>query len=127
LKVPITGPPLGPNNVAWMESALHALRDTPLTEQQKLSTLLLLSGFVRNDSTLNADFAAEAADRPLTPTPTYGAILSELTDAARFPALHKAIASGELDDEDGDFETDFEFGLARILDGVGILVGRPGG
>jgi AcrR family transcriptional regulator len=124
LKVPITGPPLGPNNVAWMESALHALRGTPLTEQQKLSTLLLVSGFVRNDSTLNADFAAGASERP--PAPTYGAILSELTDAARFPALHRAIASGELDDEDEDFESDFEFGLSRILDGVGALIERAG-
>jgi AcrR family transcriptional regulator len=125
LKVPITGPPLGPNNVAWMESALSALRETPLTEQQKLSTLLLLSGFVRNDSTLNADFAAGAADR--RQTPTYGAILSELTDAARFPALHQAIASGELDDEDEDFESDFEFGLSRILDGIGVLIERAAG
>jgi AcrR family transcriptional regulator len=122
LKVPITGPPLGPNNVAWMESALHAMRGTQLGEQEKLSTLLLISGFVRNDATLSADFAAGAAARP--PAATYGRILSALIDAARFPAVHRAIASGALDDEDEDFEFDFEFGLERILDGVGILIGR---
>jgi AcrR family transcriptional regulator len=125
LKVPITAPPLGPNNVAWMEAALSSLRDTPLSEPEKLSTLLLVSGFVRNDSTLNADITAGAADRPAAMT--YGAILSQLADAEHFPAVHRAIASGTLDDEDEDFESDFEFGLERILDGIGLLIERAGG
>ena len=122
LKVPITAPPLGPNNVAWMEAALSSLRDTPLSEQEKLSTLLLVSGFVRNDATLNADLAAGAAERPATMT--YGAILSQLADAEHFPAVNRAIASGTLDDEDEEFESDFSFGLERILDGVGLLIER---
>ena len=63
LKVPITAPPLGPNNVAWLDAALDALSETPLSEQQKLSTVLLISGFVRNESTLTADFAAAAGGR----------------------------------------------------------------
>ena len=33
LKVPITAPPFGPNNVAWMEAALGT-RDTPLSERR---------------------------------------------------------------------------------------------
>jgi hypothetical protein len=37
------------------------------------------------------------------------------------PALHRAIASGVLDDDD-DIEVEFEFGLERILDGIGTLV-----
>lgn len=120
LRVPITAPPLGPNNVAWMEAALHAMRGTGLHEQEKLSTLLLLSGFVRSNATLAADLAAGAAAAP-EPV-TYGRILSQLLDAARFPAVARAIASGALDDEDEDFEFDFEFGLERILDGVALLI-----
>ena len=120
LKVPITAPPLGPNNVAWMERALSAMADTPLTEAEKLSTLLLLSGFVRNHATLAADLAVGAAAAP--PAATYGAILSQLADDAAFPAVHRAIASGSLDDEEEDFEADFEFGLARILDGIESLI-----
>ena len=50
--MPISGPPLGPNNVAWLDNALAALADTPLSEQDKLSCVLLVSGFVRNDVTL---------------------------------------------------------------------------
>jgi AcrR family transcriptional regulator len=122
LKVPITGPPLGPNNVAWMERALGAMADTPLSEAEKLSTLLLLSGFVRNHSTLTADLASGAEAVP--PAATYGAILAQLADEATFPAVHRAIASGELDDDDEDFESDFEYGLARILDGIEALIAR---
>ncbi|HEX4670857.1 MAG TPA: TetR/AcrR family transcriptional regulator [Solirubrobacteraceae bacterium] len=122
LKVPITSPPLGPNNVAWMERALSAMAETPLSEAEKLSTLLLLSGFVRNHATLTADLASGAAAAP--PAATYGAILSQLADEATFPAVHRAIASGELDDDDEDFEPDFEYGLARILDGVQALIAR---
>ena len=63
LKIPIGAPPLGPNNVAWLENALRALARTPLSEDQKLSSVLLLSGFVRNEATLTADFAAASRGR----------------------------------------------------------------
>jgi AcrR family transcriptional regulator len=119
LRVPISGPPLGPNNVAWLETALRALADTPLSEQQKLSCILLLSGFVRNDATLTADFAAGGADEP--GQPRYGTVLSQLIDAAGFPALHRAVASGALDDAD-DINAEFDFGLERILDGIEALI-----
>ena len=64
LKVPITAPPLGPNNVAWMEAALEAMAETPLSEPEKLSTLLLISGFVRNEATLSSDIAAARGAEP---------------------------------------------------------------
>jgi AcrR family transcriptional regulator len=120
LRVPISGPPLGPNNVAWLDRALQALAGTGLSEQAKLSSVLLLSGFVRNEATLTADFAAASAGEQVMPG--YGRLLSQITDAGTFPALHRAIASGALDDED-DMDLEYRFGLARILDGIGKLVG----
>jgi AcrR family transcriptional regulator len=120
LRVPISGPPLGPNNVAWLDNALGALAGTALSEQDKLSTVLLLSGFVRNDATLIADFAAAAAGEPVMP-PGYGEVLARLIDPEQLPSLHRAIVSGSLDDED-DIDAEFEFGLARILDGIASLV-----
>jgi AcrR family transcriptional regulator len=119
LRVPISGPPLGPNNVAWLDNALAALADTPLTEQEKLSSVLLLSGFVRNEATLAADFAAAAGDEQVMPG--YGRLLGRLTTAEQFPSLHQAIASGSLDDPD-DPDAEFNFGLGRVLDGVGALM-----
>jgi AcrR family transcriptional regulator len=120
LKVPITGPPLGPNNVAWLDRALAAMVLTRLTEQEKLSSVLVLAGFVRNEATLTADFAAASGGEQVMPG--YGALLSRITDAAAFPALHRAIASGALDDED-DMDLEYGFGLGRILDGIATLVG----
>jgi AcrR family transcriptional regulator len=127
LKVPITAPPLGPNNVAWMEAALAAMAGTPLAEAEKLSTLLLISGFVRNEATMSADIAAAAQAAAQPPSLTYGAILSQLADAEHYPAVHRAIAAGSLDDDDnepGSFDADFDFGLERILDGIDALIRR---
>ena len=58
--------------------------------------------------------------------PGYGTLLAQLTDEADFPALHRAIASGALDDED-DIDREFDFGLERVLDGIEVLVERERG
>lgn len=125
LRVPISGPPVTPNQIAWLEDGLRSLRATRLTDQDKLSVMLLLSGFVRNAATLAADIAAaHAADVQVMQG--FGRLLSQLTDAERFPELHAAIAAGAFDDED-DIDAEFVFGLERVLDGIGALVSRSGG
>ena len=54
--------------------------------------------------------------------PGYGAMLARLADPP-FPALHQAVASGALDDDD-DIDIEFDFGLERILDGIDVLIRR---
>ena len=105
-----------------MEAALEAMAETPLSEPEKLATLLLISGFVRNDATLSSDVTAARGAEP--PSHTYGAILSELAGPAHFPAVHRVIASGEFDDDDEDFDAVFDYGLERILDGIDTLIRR---
>jgi AcrR family transcriptional regulator len=122
LKVAITAAPTGPNNVAWMESALAAMRSTGLTYTEKVSCLLVLSGFVRNDTTLTVDVTA-AVVAAGGPPPDYGRILTSLTTPAEFPELHAAAAEGSFSDDDPDgFDGEYTFGLARVLDGIGVLV-----
>ena len=121
LRVPISGPPLGPNNVAWLEAALRCVAGTPLSEQQKVSTVVLLSGFARNEATLQADIAAASAGE--LAIPGYGAMLGHLTDPERYPAIHRVIASGAFDDGD-DPNASFDYGLSRILDGIDALIRR---
>jgi AcrR family transcriptional regulator len=126
LRVPISAPPLGPNNVAWLDNALRALGDTPLSEQQKLSTVLLISGFVRNDVTLDLDMTAGAGGADDAQVmPVYARLLANLIEGGDFPALEAAVASGALSDED-DPDSEFKFGLERILDGVDALIRRTG-
>jgi len=116
LQVPVTASVLGPNNVAWLETALRCLGSTALPEARKMSTALLVSGFVRNESTLSVEIAgAERFE--------FGAALARLTDEARFPALRRAIESGAVEDDD-DLDDEFDFGLKCVLDGVAVLIDR---
>ena len=124
--MPISAPPLGPNNVAWLEAALQAQAHTPLSEQEKLSTVLLISGFVRNESTLTADLAAGAGTTGDQVMPKYGDDADEvLPESSGYPALRRAIASGALNDDD-DIDNEFDFGLLRILDGIDALIQEYG-
>jgi AcrR family transcriptional regulator len=121
LRLPISGPPVMPNQVRWLEDGLSALRDTGLSEPEKLSVILLVSGFVRNEATLAADIAAAAAASGVQVMPAWAQLLERVTDAERFPALHAALGSEAFasDDEPDD---EFVFGLERVLDGVEALV-----
>ena len=94
---------------------------TGLEEGEKLGVILLLSGYVRNEATLMADIAAAAAASGAGVVPPWSWLISQLTDAERFPALHAALASGALDQDD-DPDDEFRFGLERVLDGVDVLV-----
>ena len=118
LQVPMTGPPVTPNQTAWLERGLRGLAATPLTEPQKLSVMLLLSGFIRNEATLTAEMGAEAGGDIM---PGWAAALRRLTTPEGFPALHAALAS-EAFAQDDDPDDEFIFGLRRLLDGVEALV-----
>lgn len=124
LRVPVTGPPLGPNSVRWLEAGLGALRGTSLTAKQKLLTILTLGAFVRGTERVRTDILSHVTDTGHAP-PDYGHALSLLIDSARFPEVHQAITAGSLTDndpEDAGMNTEFQFGVQRILDGVDALI-----
>jgi AcrR family transcriptional regulator len=128
LRIPITSPPPTPNQVAWLEDGLRSLRDTGLSEHEKPSVVLLLSGYVRNEAVLHADL--EEGFMRVAPSPDeamsrYSRTLMRLTDPERFPALRAVLEAGVFDHAD-DPDDEFRFGLARILDGVEVLVRERG-
>jgi AcrR family transcriptional regulator len=92
LRVPVSGLPLYPNNVAWFEQGLAALADTPISEQHKASTILLVSGYVRNEVMTGSDVAA--------------AVRAQAAAAA--PAEAAAAAPAEAEAEAEDAGTDGE-------------------
>jgi AcrR family transcriptional regulator len=118
LQVPISGPAVTPNLTAWLEDGLQSLAPTALPEAEKLSVMLLLSGYVRNEATLAATIGATQGGEIM---PAWGRLLARLTDPDDFPALHKALGSEAFahDDEPDD---EFVFGLERVLDGIASLV-----
>jgi len=127
LRIPISGPAITPNQTGWLEDGLRSLRGTGLAEGEKLSVMLLLSGYVRNEATLMADIGAGASAAGTEEImPAWAGQLRRLTDPKRFPALHAALAS-EVFTRDDDPDDEFTFGLERLLDGVDALVRRRAG
>ena len=124
--LPISGLPIMPREIAWFEDALACLAGTGLTEARKASVIMLLSGYVRNLAATEADIAAAVAASGLSVDEwmaSYPRMLGQLTDPRRFPALTAFIAAGVFEAADAP-DDEFIFGLDRILDGVGVLIGE---
>ena len=124
VRIPLSGLPIMPNEVAWFENALACLAGTGLSEARKASVIMLLAGYVRNLATTEADIGAAIRASGLAPSQwmaAYPRMLAELADPARFPALARFIAAGVFEAEDGP-DDEFSFGLDRILDGVAVLI-----
>jgi AcrR family transcriptional regulator len=124
LRVPIQGMPVTPNQILWMDRCLACLDGTGLSAAEKLSVLLLVAGYIRNEATITTQIeealgtSGASAEEMMA---GYRRALAKLAPPGRFPALARALASGALDQADPP-EEEFAFGLERILDGVEALV-----
>jgi AcrR family transcriptional regulator len=128
VRIPISGLPVMPREIAWFEDALACLAGTHLTEARKASVVMLLSGYVRNLAATEADIMAAVLASGLSPDEWmagYPRMLSQLTDPRRFPALTAFIEAGVFDQAD-EPDDEFAFGLDRILDGVAVLIDSLG-
>lgn len=67
-------------------------------------------------------FAAVGVSEPVGVSQDYGRVLAGPLDADRFPVLSATLAAGVFEGEGEDTDVDVEFGLDRILDGIGVLV-----
>lgn len=115
-----------------MEAGLPALEPTGLGWHEKVRTIMLVSGHVRNSTLLAQDLAggrgsgvaqAEAEEQ-------YGRSLSALIDPERFPPVARLLASGtrsmmpgSRSPDDPAADPDFVFGPERILDGTEAIAG----
>jgi AcrR family transcriptional regulator len=120
-RVPVGGIVGTPSQLGWMDRGLAAMADTALSEQERGEVLLLLNGYVYWEARLHADLArAEDDDMAIE---RFDALMRAVTDSDRFPAARRAIEAGIFNDEPGDDrDSDFRFGLARVLDGVALLI-----
>ncbi|GAA4186754.1 TetR/AcrR family transcriptional regulator [Streptosporangium oxazolinicum] len=129
LRIPITGPGLMPNHVAWMEAGLRCLRGTGLAPDTKMAALLLVNGFVRTEVALLADLrdafdASKVTEEEMLSG--YGRSLARLIDAQRFPEIHELLEARAFDMPGSGPDDEFAFGMERILDGLAVLVtGKP--
>lgn len=119
LQVPISGPPITPNQISWLEHGLKHMSGSGITDREALSVIMLIGNLVRGWAAMTASMAG--SDRPEV---DYASVLSRVLDPERFPSVVAAITSGAIDDDWDDGDDEFRFGLARVLDGVARLA-RP--
>jgi AcrR family transcriptional regulator len=100
-------PPMGPNALRKYELELRAVDGLGLSELQMDHLVTLVNGFVRG-SVGGARVAATVPD---------GA-------PDRYPTAARVVAATTAAREDG--ERSFEFGIERLLDGIGMLIVNPG-
>jgi AcrR family transcriptional regulator len=110
---------MGPSQLAWLDYGLRALVHTPLSEAEKTDLILLLNGYVFWQARPSEENGQASPDPE--PGPSYSAQLAEVVDRDQFPALHRALEA-QIFDDGGDPDSDFAFGLQRILDGIGRLI-----
>ncbi|WP_405061875.1 TetR/AcrR family transcriptional regulator [Kribbella sp. NBC_01505] len=117
LQVPVTEPPLSPNQLGWMESALQAFHDTALTAGEKLSAMLLVNIYVRGAVQLTVHQFTKSPAESAAADRLYAERLRYLATEDRFPAT---AAGMQRPEELGiDFGTDgFNDGLDTVLDGI---------
>ncbi|MEU4265767.1 TetR/AcrR family transcriptional regulator [Streptomyces argenteolus] len=124
LRIPVSGPPASPNSVAWWERGLQALEGSGLGESDKISVILLISGFVRNEALLMSDLAAavEAKGVPAQEVMArWERTVERLVDPVRHPALTRLLETGIMNEPD-EADHEFAFGLERLLDGTEALI-----
>lgn len=126
LQVATTRPGLGPNRVEKYECELRAVDGIGLTDVEMDSVVTLVLGFVH--SAARGAVEAEEAQRRTGMTDlewwqAYEPVLDSLIDAERFPVSSRVgMAAGEAHNAAYAPEHAFEFGLARVLDGIAVLV-----
>lgn len=148
VEIPIGGPPLMPRSIAWMDWALTFLNPLPLSPLERLSALMLVSGYVRNEVSMRMSLArgravrteaeatrsgtvdtgtpaeapdgeADGATDALTEDRAYASALRELTDAKRFPGVTALLDAGLFDAEtDADVDDGDDFMLRFGLDRI---------
>lgn len=125
--VAASGPPITPNQLAWLDQALAVLRGTGLSESEKVATALLVSEHVRSEASVMLIMASQTVqDRQWS---AYTPFLLRVTEDGRLPALRAAAQAGVFADIDPataeeDPHDDFGFGLERVLDGIETYMAR---
>ncbi|WP_040782486.1 TetR/AcrR family transcriptional regulator [Nocardia pneumoniae] len=117
LEVSVGVRPIGPNEVAWMESALGALAGTGLTNAERLDTIVLLTGHARSLVQQTRVMDAQTFEKQLAEQ------FAEMVAAAadRYPESAAAFAD---EGAAAGGEGALKFGIGRILDGLAVLIAR---
>ncbi|MBB3083116.1 TetR/AcrR family transcriptional regulator [Geodermatophilus sabuli] len=121
-------PPLGPGLMRKYELELRAVDGLGLPEVQMDLLVTVVTGFVRGTVGGVQEKADAERVTGITEDQWWAATepyVAQVFDAERYPTAARVgpVAGEELGAYDP--ERSFEFGLVRLLDGIGVLVERP--
>lgn len=118
LEIPLNGPPMGPNNMAWLEAGLSRIAATEIAPSLRLQLVLNLSFYVIGRMRIARGMLADAVDDD-----DFAEVMGQLIDPGRYPNVVAAFAADDpFEDEIDWHRADFEFGLDRLLDGYESFV-----
>lgn len=128
LDLPVSGIPVTPNSLSWLESALEVLAPTGLSADDQLSAVLAVIAQARWESLVVRGFTEAAIAARTSPEQLDSMAvrtLRSLVRAEEFPRIRAALDAGALDDQ-GEGGDPFAFGRGRLLDGLGAAIEAGG-
>jgi AcrR family transcriptional regulator len=124
----LSRPPLGPGLMAKYEHELSAFDDTGLTDVDRDAALTFLLGFVQSHCRAVHDAARVTTDTATSDAAWWAAnqpVLARAFDPDRYPrAVRIGTAAGEALGGAWAADRAWDFGLARTLDGLAVLIGE---
>ncbi|TDQ46329.1 TetR/AcrR family transcriptional regulator [Actinorugispora endophytica] len=128
LQVLTSRPPLGPNISLDYEYQLRAIDGIGLSDLEMDSVTTLVTGYVHGAARGSVDAARDQRDSGLTDEQwwdTQAPFLRKVMEPGRFPVSSRVgAAAGEAYNAASDPDQAFEFGLARVLDGLQVFIDR---
>jgi len=119
-------PVLGPNAMAKYERELRAVADLSLTEAEMDSVVSLVLSHAEGAARRAVEAAQVVQGSGMTDEQWWRAhapFLSSIVDATRYPTASRVgTAVGAAQGSAFDPAHAFEFGLQRVLDGIGVLI-----
>ncbi|NVN51156.1 TetR/AcrR family transcriptional regulator C-terminal domain-containing protein [Mycolicibacterium hippocampi] len=124
--VATTRPPLGPGMMAKYEHELLAFDGVGLSDVEMDAALTYVLGFVTSVARIAIDTDRASADSGVSDRDWWeraAPLLADVLDAERFPlATRVGAAAGERHGSAYSAAHAYEFGLARVLDGLAALI-----
>ncbi|MEV6137282.1 TetR/AcrR family transcriptional regulator [Nocardia sp. NPDC051990] len=124
--LPTTRPPLGPGVAAKYEHELRAFDGLGLGDLEMDAAVTYVVGFVTSVARIAIDTERAAADSAISDGQWWeraAPLLAQFFDAERYPlAARIGAVAGQAHDSAYSADDAYEFGLARVLDGLADLV-----
>jgi AcrR family transcriptional regulator len=126
LQIAVSRPPLGPNVMAKYEYELSAIEGIGLDDVEMDAAIGLVTGYVHGAVRSAVEARQVILRSGITDKEWWLAhepLLEKIGDAQKFPlASRVGTTVGQVFDAPYDSEHGFEFGLARVLDGIATLL-----